>query len=149
VLAIAAGQVDAVVRPAPVTPVAGTAPWITGVAAVRGRVLPVADLSVLVGVAPDAGDAAVGRGWFVVVDDGRRAAALAGLDVRRVAVRLPDGGGPDRVDAGGEWPGLPLGGVARLEGDSSRGADAPAGAAPLLDVAALLDLVHDPQTDGG
>jgi chemotaxis signal transduction protein len=117
------------------------------VTAVRGRVLPVADLRRLVGV-PEAGeDAAQGSGWHVVVDDGRRAAALAGLRLRRVA---PCAFAEQEAPGAGEWGGgrLPVRGVARLEGDAARGAEALPPEAALLDVAALLDLVHDPRTDG-
>ena len=146
-LAVAAAFVDAVVRPGPVTPVAGPEPWLLGVTAVRGRVLPVADLRRLVGVPEGGDDAAQGAGWHVVVDDGRRAAALAGLRLRQVA---PCAFADDGAAGVGEWGGarLPVRGVARLEGETARGAEALPPEAALLDVAALLDLVHDPRTDG-
>jgi hypothetical protein len=146
-LAIAAAFVDAVVRPGPVTPVAGPEPWLLGVTAVRGRVLPVADLRRLVGGSAVEGDGEPGGGWHVVVDDGRRAAALAGLRLRQVA---PCAFAEDEAPGGGGWGGgpLPVRGVARLEGDTTRGAEALPPEAALLDVAALLDLVHDPRTDG-
>jgi chemotaxis signal transduction protein len=154
-VALDAALVHAVVRPGPVTPVAGPAPWLLGVSAVRGRVLPVGDLRRLVGTpigaAADAGPgdaASAGAGpsgarWWVVVDDGRRAAAFDGLRVCRVVA-----GVPGDVATVGEATGLPAGGVVRLEGDSSRGSDALPPAATLLDVAALLDLVHDSPADG-
>lgn len=144
-LAIPAALIDAVVRPGPVTSVPGPAPWLLGVTAVRGRVLPVADLRRLAGLRPSdaAGDAAGTAGaWLVVIDDGRRAAALGGLQARRVvacAAALDDQ--PARASDG---VGLPTCGVARLAPDGSRGADALPPTAPLLDVAALLDLVHEP-----
>ncbi len=159
-LAIAAGVVAAVVRAGAVTPVAGAEAWLAGVTAVRGRVLPVADLRRLAGL--PAGDDVGGYGggppadaWHVVLDDGRRAAALAGLRVRRVAACAP-AGDADAAPAARSAeppaagaPGLPVRGVVRLERDNVRGADALPPAAPLLDAAALLDLVHDPPTDGG
>ncbi len=166
-LAIAAEVVAAVVRRGAVTPVAGAEPWLAGVTAVRGRVLPVADLRRLAGVPAGEEVGAPGGGptadaWHVVLDDGRRAAALAGLRVRRVAACAPaDDGRPDHADAApgaraGEpasaaasAPALPVRGVVRLERDNVRGADALPPAAPLLDAAALLDLVHDPPADGG
>ena len=146
-VAIAAAFVDAVVRPGPVTPVAGPEPWLLGVTAVRGRVLPVADLRRLVGGSAVEGDGEPGGGWHVVVDDGRRAAALAGLRLRQVA---PCAFSEDEAPGVGGWGGgpLPVRGVARLEGETARGAEALPPEAALLDVAALLDLVHDPRTDG-
>jgi chemotaxis signal transduction protein len=160
-LAIAAEVVAAVVRPGAVTPVAGTEPWLAGVTAVRGRVLPVADLRRLAGLpaGDDVGASEVGApadAWHVVLDDGRRAAALAGLRVRRVVACAPaDDGDAAPAARSGEpaaaapAPALPVRGVVRLERDNVRGADALPPAAPLLDAAALLDLVHDPPTDGG
>ena len=148
-LAVAAAFVDAVVRPGSVTPVAGPEPWLLGVTAVRGRVLPVADLRRLVGGSAVEGDGEPGGGWHVVVDDGRRAAALAGLRLRQVAPCAFAEDEAPGVGVGG-WGGgpLPVRGVARLEGDTTRGAEALPPEAALLDVAALLDLVHDPRTDG-
>lgn len=145
-LAIPAALAAGVVRPGPVTPVPGPEPWVLGVTAVRGRVLPVVDVRRLAGLGPAegaeeaAGDAS--GAWFVVIDDGRRAAVLAGMRVRRVAACVAD---RDAEPAGAAAAaGLPTCGVARLEGENSRGADALPPTAPLLDVAALLDLVHDP-----
>ena len=56
----------------------------------------------------------------------------------------------DAAVAGDDWAGepLPVRGVARLERDTARGAEALPPEAALLDVAALLDLVHEPPTDG-
>ncbi len=94
---------------------------------------------------------AAGQGWFVVLDDGARAAALAGLAVRRVAACRPaDDAAPGAAAvAAGAGVGLPLRGVVRLEGDTVRGGDALPPAAARLDAAALLDLIHHPPTDGG
>ena len=137
-VAVGAESVEGVVRPAPVTPVGGTPRWVAGVAAVRGAVRAVVDARRLAGAAPDDGTAA----WWVVVAHGGRSAAVAGLRVWRVArVGADDATGPEPAPA---VPGLPAGGVARLAGDLGRGADALPPAARRLDVAALLDLVHDP-----
>jgi chemotaxis signal transduction protein len=115
---------------------------VLGVTAVRGRVLPVADVRRLAGLGPaDAAGTAAGA-WLVVIDDGQRAAALTGLQVRRVigCAEAMDEAPAHRAAA----LGLPVRGVVRLERDGSRGADALPPTAPLLDVAGLLDLVHEP-----
>jgi 23S rRNA pseudouridine1911/1915/1917 synthase len=150
---VAAAAVEGVVRPAPVTPLGGTARWVLGVAAVRGRVLAVVDARRLAG-AP-AADATDPDAWWVVVAHGGRAAAVAGLRVWRVAAAHADGAAGDLAgapaagaapgaDPAPPVPGLPAGGVARLVHDSGRGGDALPPALRLLDAAALLDLVHDP-----
>lgn len=144
-LAIPAAFVGEVVRAGPVTPVAGTAAWVRGVTAVRGRVVAVADVCGLVGTAPAAGEHPGTDAWLVVVDDGRRAAALAGLRVHRIVACAPDDAATDGPEVP---PGLPVHGVVRLVGDSTRGADALPPVAASLDVAALLDLVHEPSIDG-
>ena len=140
-LAIPAELVAAVVRPGPVTPVGGAEPWLVGMTAVRGRVLPVADLGRLTGVPPAETPDEPGGGWYVVVDDGRRAVALAGLRVRRL---VACDSAADTLPRVGSPPGLPVRGIARLEADTGRGADALPPRAALVDVAALLDLVYDP-----
>jgi chemotaxis signal transduction protein len=150
-VALPAELVQSVVRPGPVTPVPGAAGWLLGVTAVRGRVLAVGDLAALAGAAPGAAGRGgePGDGWFVVVDDGARAAALAGLRVRRVAAYTP-AADADAIDRAARVPaGLPARGLVRLAGDTARGAASLPQTAALLDVAALLDLVHDSSTDGG
>lgn len=142
-VAIAADAVEAVVRPAPVTPVGGTARWVAGVAAVRGAVVPVVDVARLSGAEREIDGA--GEAWWIVVAHGGRSAALAGLRVHQVARGRE---WADDARAGEEPalapPGLPARGVARLDPENSRGRDRLPPAARLLDVAALLDLVLDP-----
>lgn len=147
VLAIPSAAAQAVVRAGPVTPLGGVPVWVAGVTAVRGRVMAVADLSRLAGAAAAEG----GEAWHVVVEAGGRAAALAGLTVRRVVTRLPegDGGADEPPSTAAHRPGLPTRGVARLAVDDERGAAALPRWAPVLDVTALLDLIHDPPPRDG
>lgn len=115
--AVPAALVREVARAAPVTPLPGPARWVLGLVAVRGALLPVGDLRRRAshGATPD--DALVGRdGWMVVIDDGRRSAALVGLRVRGVALTPRS---DDDAPASGalDAAGLPVRGDARLMGD--------------------------------
>jgi chemotaxis signal transduction protein len=137
--ALPAGLVREVAPAAPVTPLPGTADWVLGIAAVRGAPLPVADLQRRVppraGAEPGAPHLAAGGardGWMVVVDDGRRSAALVGLRVRGVAIAHAVDEGP-HVDgaqhdapphAGGVIDGLPVRGAVRLVDEGRRHAGA-------------------------
>ena len=139
-LAVPAEAVVEVARPGTVTPLAGAPPWVRGVAAVRGAILPVVDLGARWRGAADRGggvDPASDR-WVVVVADGRRRAALAGAVVRAVATAAeparpgqPAAGSPEGAGA------LPWRGTVRPRREG--GADGAADALPLLDVRALLD----------
>ena len=87
--ALAAALVREVAPTAPVTALPGTADWVLGIAAVRGAPVPVADLRRRAcGTDTPAADSTptdaggTRDGWMVVVDDGRRSAALVGLRVR-------------------------------------------------------------------
>ena len=134
--AVPAEVVRAVVRPVATSALAGAPAWVTGVAAVRGTVLPVADLARRAGV-PAAAGSAVRDAWWVVVELGGRGAALAGARVRTVEAAT--------LEEAGELPaasGLPRAGAARLWGE---GEVSPT-PLPVLDVAAVLSEVHD---DGG
>jgi purine-binding chemotaxis protein CheW len=145
--ALAAAEVREVARAAPVTPLPGTPAWVLGLAAVRGAVLPVGDVQRLAGApAADARD-----GWWVVVDDGRRGAALAGWRVCGVASAPHADNACAGADAGADagaaardGAGLPVRGGVRLSEDGGRGGTwAPPGAVARLDVAALLDDLYD------
>lgn len=141
-IAVDAEQVAGVVRPTPVTPVGGTPRWVRGVAAVRGSVCPVVDAAWLA-AAPAADGAAAD--WWVLVTDGARSAALAGLRVWRVAaVAAPTGEEDGEADPAAAVAGLPAAGVARLAADSGRGAEALPAVVRRLDVPSLLDLLHAP-----
>lgn len=149
-VAIRAELVREVVRPGRVTPLAGAPAWIAGVTAVRGLVLPVADLARRSGA-----ERAAPEDW-VVLADGARAAVLAGARAARVVGAVDvedveDTDGKGAVD-GAVSPapaGLPVRGAVRPV-DGGGGA-APGGVAgppperplPLLDAAALLDLIGD------
>lgn len=163
--AVPAERVRGVVRPVAVTPAPGAPAWALGVAAVRGAVLPVLDLAARADVAPEP---AARDAWWVIVEHGGRAAALAGARVRSVepaAVAALEPVGGEAARRGG----LPVAGVARLVEQGSGGTPAPRASAldavdgraaapvagdepppppiPVLDVAAVLDeLLHD---DGG
>jgi purine-binding chemotaxis protein CheW len=149
--AVPAEWVRGVVRPVATSPLAGAPAWVTGVASVRGAVLPVADLAARAGVA--APDAAHGA-WWVIVEHGTRAAALAGARVRAVepatmepatiepATTEPAPGEPATGDRPAAAVGLPGAGAARLWGEG----EVPPPPVPVLDVAAVLSEVHD---DGG
>ena len=142
-VAVPADAVEAVVRPAPVTPVGGTPRWVAGVAAVRGAVVPVVDVARLSGVERVQDSAA--ELWWVVVTVGGRSVALDGLRVHQVARVRDPADDPQRADEPAVAPpGLPARGVARLDQENSRGGVALPPAARLLDAAALLDLVLDP-----
>jgi chemotaxis signal transduction protein len=137
--AVPAALVREVAPAAPVTPLPGTADWVLGIAAVRGALLPVADLRRR---APARGDAepdaprvptgGVRDGWMVVVDDGRRSAALVGLRVRGIAhARAADE--TPHVDGAQHYPapraagvidGLPVRGAVRLVDEGRRHAGA-------------------------
>lgn len=141
-IAIRAEDVREVARVERVTEYPGAPPDVCGVAAVRGQIVPVLDLTPRVG----------GSQTVVLLAVGARALALAGAFAVRVAAAaaaVPNGGGgapgpaPPRL-----WSGrvLPLAGAVRLA-DAVR-PDAADAALPLLDAAALIDeAVDDP--DGG
>jgi purine-binding chemotaxis protein CheW len=70
--ALAVQDVVETLRPLPVSPLVGTAPFVAGAAVIRGEPVPVVDLAVFLG---DAAPAPPGR--FVVVRCGARRAVLA------------------------------------------------------------------------
>lgn len=170
--ALPSALIREVARAVPITAMPGVHAWVRGLCAVRGVLMPVADLAARAG--GGTGDAPAGTlardGWMVVVDDGRRAAALVGIRVQGVArARIDDAttGAASMRDAAG----LPVRGDARLIDVGRRSAGAgpvrlarrsrtrdaapPMPASPahteersvaVLDVSALL---HDLYDDGG
>ncbi|MDF1504406.1 chemotaxis protein CheW, partial [Roseisolibacter sp. H3M3-2] len=112
-------------RAAPVTPLAGTARWVLGLAAVRGALVPVADVRRRASHGRDADDAPSDArdAWMVVVDDGRRGAALVGWRVRGVA-SARQVGDADAQEAARDARGLPVRGAVRLTDDARRTAGA-------------------------
>jgi hypothetical protein len=129
--AIPATLVREVAPAAPVTPLPGTEPWVLGLSAVRGALLPVGDLARRAapdGDAAPTSDARDGRGArLVVLDDGRRAAAFVGLRVRGVALARAVDDAP-HVDGAPRDAlvvhGLPVRGAVRLLDDGRPGAGA-------------------------
>jgi chemotaxis signal transduction protein len=137
--ALPAALVREVAPAAPVTPLPGTADWVLGIAAVRGALLPVGDLQRRAAPraegeagAPRAAGGGVRAGWMVVVDDGRRSAALVGLRVRGIARARPEDETPHvdgaqqhaRPRAAGVIDGLPVQGAVRLVDEGRRHAGA-------------------------
>jgi purine-binding chemotaxis protein CheW len=95
--AVRLGEVAETMRPLPVRPLAGTAPYVRGVALLRGRPAPVVDVARLL-----AGESAA-TDRFVAVRTGRGPVALATGEVLGVRHGLADvtAHGPDD-DAGDE-----------------------------------------------
>lgn len=122
--ALPAAQVREVARAAPVTPLPGPAPWVVGLAAVRGALLPVGDLRRRGADAARAEEPPAARdAWMAVIDDGRRGAALVGLRVRGVALAHRPAPGDADVTVR-DAAGLPIRGDARLMDDGRRNAGA-------------------------
>jgi chemotaxis signal transduction protein len=142
-LAVVAADVEEVARLGTVTPLAGTASWVLGVAAVRGAILLVVDLSRMVGRAAaetDPRPQPPGGERLVVIGRGPWRAGLVGVVVRGIAEGCPVAGPTERPAADG-GAGLPLRGAVRPEsGSAPDGGEEPV---PLLDVAALLHALHD------
>lgn len=137
--ALPAALVREVAPTAPVTALPGTADWVLGIAAVRGTPVPVADLRrrACGPDAPAADSAPVDAGgtrdgWMVVVDDGRRSAAIVGLRVRGIAPAVAVDAAPhvDGAQRNATPPdglasaGLPLRGAVRLIDDGRPSAGA-------------------------
>ena len=137
--AVPAAVVREVAPTGPVTPLPGTAAWVSGITAVRGALLPVADLRRRGPSRADADAEAPYRdagstrdGWMVIVDDGLRSAALVGLRVRGIALAraasdAPHVDGAPRTtpsDDGLVIDGLPVRGAVRLIDEGRRGAGA-------------------------
>lgn len=138
-LAIRAEHVREVARVERVTAYPGAPPDVAGVAAVRGQIVPVLDVT----------PRHASYQTVVVLALGRRALALAGASALRVSRAVAVSADPA---ADGDtsplrlWSGrvLPLSGAVRLA-DAVR-PDAADGALPLLDAAALIqDAVDDPE----
>ena len=137
--ALPAAVVREVAPATPVTPLPGTAPWVLGIAAVRGTPLPVADLQRRAQSHADADVGAADRdagggldGWMVIVDDGVRSAALVGLRVRGIALARAANDTPHVAGRPQPAPsheeleidGLPVRGAVRLVDEGRRGAGA-------------------------
>lgn len=136
-LAIPLAAARGVVRIHAVTRVPGAAPWVAGVAAVRGALVAIGDLCVLDGRSR----VAAREGLVVLVEDGER---LAGLRVAEVVGVHPAELVADALGVRSGRVGLPVGGVARLTLDgATRSAESDAAEVPLLDVRAALDHLFD------
>lgn len=92
-LAIPLSELDAVIECPPLAPVPSAPPWLVGVGGRKGRVLPVADLGLLLDGHGDRGAASTGD-RLLLVESGAHLVAFAVSRILSESLAEPSGGAP-------------------------------------------------------